>query len=274
MSDTTILELTTASVVSETEDYIPMVDVSDTTESNDGTTKRATVRKLLKDKALPSGDIVGTSDEQTLENKTLTSPNITDVDITGGSVDDATFNNPTMDNVDITGGTMDNVDITANSLQVNGENIIGIGGLVPMLPVCLLNREETGSNLQALESGDWIVFPAGADLYDPLNCHSTSTNTERIVVPEDGVYFMTAYAKFTDYTTGSIRIFALVKNGTTGLIDGRYGFDPDGRLAITIAGVAQFSKGDYISIKMGHNVAGGVMQLRAASLCLHLVKRT
>jgi hypothetical protein len=96
MSKTNILELTTASVVSETEDYIPMVDVSDTTESNDGTTKRATVRKLLKDKALPSGDIVGTSDEQTLENKTLTSPVITDIDITGGSATD----------IDITGGSI------------------------------------------------------------------------------------------------------------------------------------------------------------------------
>jgi hypothetical protein len=86
MSDTTILELTTASVVSETEDFIPIVDVSDTTESNDGTTKKATVRKLLKDKELPSGDIVGTSDVQTLTNKTLTSPVVNDPDITGGSV--------------------------------------------------------------------------------------------------------------------------------------------------------------------------------------------
>ncbi len=86
MSDTTILELTTASVVSETEDFIPMVDVSDTTESGDGTTKKATVRKLLKDKALPDGEIVGTSDVQTLEGKTLAAPVITDVDITGGSV--------------------------------------------------------------------------------------------------------------------------------------------------------------------------------------------
>ena len=105
MSDTTILELTTASVVSETEDFIPMVDVSDTTESGDGTTKKATVRKLLKDKALPSGDIVGTSDEQTLENKALVSPEITDVDITGGSVTD----------VDITGGS---VSATTNVVEV------------------------------------------------------------------------------------------------------------------------------------------------------------
>lgn len=96
MSKTTILEVTTASVVSETEDFIPIVDVSDTTESNDGTTKKATVRKLLKDKELPSGDIVGTSDVQTLTNKTLTSPVVTDVDITGGSVTD----------IDITGGSI------------------------------------------------------------------------------------------------------------------------------------------------------------------------
>lgn len=105
MSKTTILELTTASVVSETEDFIPIVDVSDTTESNDGTTKKATVRKLLKDKELPSGDIVGTSDVQTLTNKTLTSPVVTDVDIIGGSVTD----------VDITGGS---VSATTNVVEV------------------------------------------------------------------------------------------------------------------------------------------------------------
>jgi len=75
MSKTTLLELTTATEVSETQDFIPVVDVSDTTETTDGTTKKATVRKILQDKALPSGDIVGTSDEQTLSNKTLDSSN-------------------------------------------------------------------------------------------------------------------------------------------------------------------------------------------------------
>ena len=76
MSNTTILELTTASTVTETTDYIPVVDTSDTTETSDGTTKKATVRKILGDKALPGGDIVGTSDTQTLTNKTLTNPSI------------------------------------------------------------------------------------------------------------------------------------------------------------------------------------------------------
>ena len=77
MSNTTILELTTASTVTETTDYIPVVDTSDTTETSDGTTKKATVRKILGDKALPGGAIVGTTDTQTLTGKTLT----TDCDI-------------------------------------------------------------------------------------------------------------------------------------------------------------------------------------------------
>jgi len=77
MSNTTILELTTASAVTETTDYIPVVDTSDTTETSDGTTKKATVRKILGDKALPGGAIVGTTDTQTLTGKTLS----TDCDI-------------------------------------------------------------------------------------------------------------------------------------------------------------------------------------------------
>ncbi len=94
MSKTTLLELTTATNVSETEDFIPVVNVGDTTESADGTTKKATVRKILQDKALPSGDIVGTSDTQTLSGKTLTSPTIN-----GGSVDGASIENSTIDSI-------------------------------------------------------------------------------------------------------------------------------------------------------------------------------
>ena len=73
MADIKILDLTEATEITETTDYIPVVDTSDTTQDSTGTTKKATVRKLLGDRVLPD-TIVGTTETQTLSNKTLTSP--------------------------------------------------------------------------------------------------------------------------------------------------------------------------------------------------------
>lgn len=75
MSDTTILGLTTATGVDYDNDYIPGVDVSDTTETADGTTKKFTPKVILKGKDLPSGTIVGTTDTQTLTGKTINDDN-------------------------------------------------------------------------------------------------------------------------------------------------------------------------------------------------------
>jgi len=70
MADIKILDLTTATEITETTDYIPVVDTSDTTQDSTGTTKKATVRKLLGDRVLPD-TIVGTTETQTLTNKTI-----------------------------------------------------------------------------------------------------------------------------------------------------------------------------------------------------------
>ena len=74
MAGVNILDLVEATEVNETDDYLAIVDKSDTSQDVTGSTKKATVRKLLGDKALPTGDFVGTTDTQTLTNKTLTSP--------------------------------------------------------------------------------------------------------------------------------------------------------------------------------------------------------
>ena len=76
MAGIDILDLVEATEVNETTDYLAIVDKSDTSQDVTGSTKRATVRKLLGDKALPSGDFVGTTDTQTLTHKTLTNPKL------------------------------------------------------------------------------------------------------------------------------------------------------------------------------------------------------
>jgi len=71
MAGIDILDLVEATEVNETNDYLAIVDKSDTSQDITGSTKRATVRKLLGDKALPSGDFVGTTDTQTITHKTI-----------------------------------------------------------------------------------------------------------------------------------------------------------------------------------------------------------
>jgi len=80
MADIKILDLTTATEITETTDYIPVVDTSDTAQDSTGTTKKATVRKLLGDRVLPD-TIVGTTETQTLTDKTLSTGSVIDANV-------------------------------------------------------------------------------------------------------------------------------------------------------------------------------------------------
>ena len=80
MVDIKILDLTEATEITETTDYIPVVDTSDTTQDSTGTTKKATVRKLLGDRVLPD-TIVGTTETQTLTDKTLSTGSVIDANV-------------------------------------------------------------------------------------------------------------------------------------------------------------------------------------------------
>jgi len=97
MDGKTIVEFNEITTV-ESGDKLLGVDISDTSASAGGTNKHFTKGNLLKEYVT----LVG---EETLTNKTLTSPVVTDVDITGGSVTD----------VDITGGS---VSATTNVVEV------------------------------------------------------------------------------------------------------------------------------------------------------------
>jgi hypothetical protein len=154
MADIKILDLTTATEITETTDYIPVVDTSDTAQDSTGTTKKATVRKLLGDRVLPD-TIVGTTETQTLTNKTLTSPVVTDVDITGGSVTD----------VDITGGS---VSATTNVVEVL-KKAYPIGSVY-------INASNATNPASLLGFGTWSAFGAGKVMVG-LDAGDTSFDT-------------------------------------------------------------------------------------------------
>ena len=141
MDGKTIVEFNEITTV-ESGDKLLGVDISDTSASAGGTNKHFTKGNLLKEYAT----LVG---EETLENKTLTSPVVTDVDITGGSVTD----------VDITGGSVTDVDIIGGSVSAT-TNVVEV--LKKVYPVGCIYTSTVSANPSTLFGfGTWSEYGQG-----------------------------------------------------------------------------------------------------------------
>lgn len=161
MADIKILDLTTATEVTETTDYIPVVDTSDTAQDSTGTTKKATVRKLLGDRVLPD-TIVGTTETQTLSNKTLTSPVI---------------NTPTGDVVTPTGTqTLTNKTLSTGSVIDANVNVVEVLKKAYPIGSVYINASNSTNPASLLGFGTWSAFGAGKVMVG-LDAGDTSFDT-------------------------------------------------------------------------------------------------
>ena len=141
MDGKTIVEFNEITTV-ESGDKLLGVDISDTSASAGGTNKHFTKGNLLKEYVT----LVG---EETLENKTLTSPVVTDVDIIGGSVTD----------VDITGGSATDIDITGGSIS-ESTNVVEV--LKKVYPVGCIYTSTVSTNPNTLFGfGTWSEYGQG-----------------------------------------------------------------------------------------------------------------
>lgn len=88
-------DLTELAVVAASGDYFVVLDVSDTTDSAEGTLKKISKANLLGGTNV--SQVVGTTESQTLANKTLTSPTINNPVVTGGTYDTPVITTPDID---------------------------------------------------------------------------------------------------------------------------------------------------------------------------------
>lgn len=171
-------------------------------------------------------------------------------------------------------------DITKDGVSFGSRYDNSVGGpvqiknMLPLLSKCHLYVPNENTNKQELPSGNTLIlFGSGTELIDVDGLHSTSSNTGRITIDKNGLYYISSHLFMYDKTGGSIRILSVRLNGTTNLIDGRWGYDPDGRWAGTVAGVIPLSAGDYIEMYI-HQNSGSSAYVRSASFNIFLVMET
>lgn len=101
----------------------------------------------------------------------------------------------------------------------------------------------------AVTSAGWRTLSLNTDIYDPMNMHSVSTNTERIVVPESGYYAFGAVARFSTSINGGLKIVRF-NSSNVAQSGGVMNFENSLRDILNVSGFHYLNSGDYIIMQV------------------------
>jgi hypothetical protein len=173
---------------------------------------------FLRGKTSPSGDIVGTTDTQTLTNKTLTSPVISSISNTG------TVTLPTSTTTLVgrdTSDTLANKTIDAGSNTITGltnSNLSGSAGITNAnLANSTISGVALGSNLASLSFGTYLSVSGSynGSTARSVSVAGTSVNTSNTLVARDSNGDFTAGLINCSNLTASFTVTAADFNSTS-----------------------------------------------------------
>ena len=164
---------------------------------------------LLGGKSAPSGDIVGTSDSQTLSNKTLTSPVISSI-VYSGTTSNLPAVNGTLVSTGSTAVVTNNMiaasagipysKLSLSNSITNADIASNAGILTSKLSAYTISGVNLGSNLKTLSAGTYMTggsYNGSADV--TFGVSATSSNTASTIVARDGSGNFTAGTITCDY---------------------------------------------------------------------------
>lgn len=128
--------------------------------------------------------------------------------------------------------------------------VIGHEGLMK----CVLSKTTTQSISTATETA--ITFGSGTEEYDPMNMHSTTTNTDRIYIPKTGLYSVTVGAGFAINTVG-IRVYYISLNGSA-VASYRCSVDSSGNFRGSLTRVLNLDENDYLQFRVYQSSGGNL----------------
>jgi hypothetical protein len=191
---------------------------------------------LLDGKNAPTGDIVGTSDTQTLTNKTLTAPAISG----GGSLAGTFSGDPTLSGVVTFSGS-----ITASAQ-----------------PRCSLEN----SAAQSVNNDTETALTFDTEEFDVGALHDTGSNTSRITIPagQGGLYLVIGAASFAADGDGLRQLFFAVNGAEVGFRhqDDTPSATNASRLVNTM--LLNLAAADYVELFVRHT-AGAALNIGAAT---------
>lgn len=109
--------------------------------------------------------------------------------------------------------------------------------------VCVLEDTFTVATATNVDCG----FGAGTEIIDKGNWHSTSTTNERITVPADGIYMVTASA-YQLVGSPNLGRIVILKNGVS-----RFGQYAAQNIDTTATFMADCAANDYFSVRVWQN---------------------
>ena len=131
-------------------------------------------------------------------------------------------------------------------------------------PSCHIAR----STNQSIDTATWTTLLFNSEEHDNAAMHNTTSNTDRITIPSDGIYAMGAYAIFAANGTGTRSLQVSLNNATPGSgailqteIDGLASL----AVYFNVMGTRTLSGGDILRCDVWQN-SGGALNLLSSGL--------